>query len=622
MSFWIFGILAGILIGVADIFLLIREKRVGVCVHAVLRDGILSNLLALFLVKYVLGVANIFAPELHGNLYPLKYAAVVLAVGCALLLGRGFLTNVLHTVPQPPKYKAGAWVLRIFSALFFALGVAAFTGTIWGKSTFGNLAPDEMLISLLSPTTGTSDEVMVTLTEGPILQTAVLTALFCAFAFSARKITYCLHEKTVTVFSGLARRITCFVLALAVLAGGVTFGVQKFQLQKLYSAYADDSPFIEDHFADPNTTKLKFPKHKRNLIHIYLESMENTYYSKDLGGYMDENLMPDLAELSKEGYTFSHLPEGFGGPKWNTGGGWSVASMVNMSTGVPMKAPVAPNAYGTEGNFLPGATTIGDILKAEGYEQTVMFGADATFGGLSYFFHDHGDFRFLDWNGVKKEGWLPEDYSVWWGYEDTKLFEFAKKELTRLSETGKPFHFVMETADTHFPDGYLEPDAPTPYASQYANVIAYNQKQVVEFVRWIQAQPFYENTTIVLIGDHQSMDKKFFENVDPSYQRTCVNLILNPAPNVRNIPNKRLQNRQWANFDMFPTLLSSIGVEIPGDRLGIGTDLFSGKQTLFEEYGVDMVNSELEKGSRFYNEHILTGNNAGYTPYYDGKGKK
>ena len=153
-------------------------------------------------------------------------------------------------------------------------------------------------------------------------------------------------------------------------------------------------------------------------------------------------------------------------------------------------------------------------------------------------------------------------------------------------------------------------------------MIFHNQKQVVEFVRWIQAQPFYENTTIVLIGDHLSMDQKFFADIDPSYQRTCFNLILNPAPTVRHMPQKRMHNRQWASFDMFPTILSSIGVEIKGDHLGIGTDLFSGKQTLFEEYGVDFVNEELVKGSRFYNENILNGDNSGYTPQYSDKGKK
>ena len=48
-----------------------------------------------------------------------------------------------------------------------------------------------------------------------------------------------------------------------------------------------------------------------------------------------------------------------------------------------------------------------------------------------------------------------------------------------------------------------------------------------------------------------------------------------------------------------------MGVEIKGDRLGIGTNLFSGKETVFEKYGVDFVNRELEKKSQLYNEQIL-----------------
>ncbi len=602
---WICGILAGLCISAADIILFDQNKRVATCIHTVFRDTIFTNLAALGIAKFLLKLPAIFHPELHGPLYPLKYFALVFAVGLVVLFVHGIADGYLTFERQAPKHKVGAWFLRIFSALFFALGIAAFTGTLWGKDTFGELTPDQMLINLNSPVEGTSSEVMDTLFEGPVLATALLTAIFCLFAFSTRKIVYHRKEKGITVFPGLARRIISFVLALVILAGGVTFGVQKFQLQKLYAAYVNDSPYIEDNFADPEKVALKFPEKKRNLIHIYLESMENSYFSKELGGYMDDNLMPDLAELSKEGYNFSHLPEGFGGPPWTTGGHWSVASMVNMGTGLPMKVPVDGNAYGAPNNFLPGATALGDILKEQGYEQTVMFGADANFGGLNFYYQSHGDFNILDVNGVKQLGWLPQDYSVWWGYEDDKLYEFAKKELTRLYETGKPFHFAMETADTHFPDGYLTPGSPTPYESQYANVILYSQEQTVKFIRWIQQQPFYENTTIVLIGDHLSMDQKFFENFDPNYRRTTFNLILNPAPNVADIPEERLHNRQWANFDMFPTLLASIGVEIEGEHLGIGTNLFSGEQTLFERDGRDFVNEELENRSNFYNEHIL-----------------
>ena len=101
------------------------------------------------------------------------------------------------------------------------------------------------------------------------------------------------------------------------------------------------------------------------------------------------------------------------------------------------------------------------------------------------------------------------------------------------------------------------------------------------------------------------MDTDFFADFDPNYLRTQFNLILNPAPNVANTPAERFINRQYCNFDMFPTILASMGVEIKGDRLGIGTNLYSDTPTVFEEYGFDYVNNELEKKSDFMNNNIL-----------------
>ena len=599
---------AGLLVFAADTGLLLKRRTAGTVIHALFRDVIVSNLAALFLAQFVLRIENVFVPDLHGPWYPLKYFLLSLGTGIVLLFCKGVADNVLSYESTVPKRRARTWVLRIVCVLLFALGTAAFTGTIWSQNTFGELTPDQMLINLISPVEGTASDVMNTIFFGPVFQTVFLTTVFCLFAFSDRVLLYHRTEsKTTVLFPALARKIVSLVLALSVLCGGIAFGVRELQLGDLYTAYMDDSPYIEEHFADPREVQMTFPAQKRNLIHIYLESMENTYFSKELGGLMEENLMPELAELAKEGYSFSNRSEGFGGPPWTTGGHWSVASMVNMGTGLPMKVPVDGNSYGSSDNFLPGAVALGDILQEQGYEQAVMFGADATFGGLNFYFTSHGNFEILDYNKMKELGKIPEDYYVWWGYEDSKLFEFAKEELTALSETGKPFHFVMETANTHFPDGYLEPDAPTPYDSQYANVIAYSSYQTEQFVRWIQQQPFYENTTIVLIGDHLSMDQNFFKDLDSNYRRTTFNLILNPAPNVRDIPEERLYNRQWANFDMFPTLLSSIGVEIEGDRLGLGTDLFSGTPTRFEEDGISEVNEVLGQRSNFYNNTILLG---------------
>ena len=44
---------------------------------------------------------------------------------------------------------------------------------------------------------------------------------------------------------------------------------------------------------------------------------------------------------------------------------------------------------------------------------------------------------------------------------------------------------------------------------------------------------------------------------------------------------------------MFPTTLAAMNVKIPGDRLGMGTNLYSTEDTLAEKDGVDKINEEI-----------------------------
>lgn len=599
------GTIAAAIISAIEIFAFCRNRSAEKCIHTVIRNIFVINLISIGLLKYVFKYQHFLITDAYGTASFVKFFFLALIVGAVLLFISAFINRYFTFESETPKKKAGARFIKVFSVILFTLGALFYFGTVWGKGSYGDVSADQLLINLISPAGGAEDNVYIEGIEGPVFNIMLATSVFCLFVFSNFKIKYSLKQKTAIIFNDLVHRIISLVLALAVFVGGAVYGYQEFNLKQLYYAYFTDSDFIEINYADPRETKITFPEQKRNIIHIYLESMENSYLSKDLGGYMEMNLMPELTELSYEGVTFSDTSNRFGGPLTATGTQWSVASMVNMTTGLPMKVPAEPNAYGTADSFLPGAYTFGEILRDAGYEQTVMIGSDANFGGLTYFFTNHGEYKIMDYRYAIKNGLIPEDYKVWWGFEDDKLYEFAKDEITRLYETGKPFNFTMETADTHRPGGYLSENAPTPYDDHYANAIAYSSEQTVEFVKWIQQQPFYENTTVVLIGDHLSMDTDFFEDFDSNYKRTQFNLILNAAPEVADTKSDRFVNRQYANFDMFPTILASMGVEIKGDRLGIGTNLFSDKDTIFEEYGTDKVNMELEKKSDFYNEKIL-----------------
>ena len=121
---------------------------------------------------------------------------------------------------------------------------------------------------------------------------------------------------------------------------------------------------------------------------------------------------------------------------------------------------------------------------------------------------------------------------------------------------------------------------------------------IAEFISWIQEQDFYENTTIVLTEDHPTMQENFY-NIDNNYDRVVYNAFINSR--VLPVNNK---NRVFTTMDMFPTTLAALGVSIEGDRLGLGTNLFSSKKTIPEEIGLDNFNKELKKSSDYYYKYI------------------
>ena len=75
-----------------------------------------------------------------------------------------------------------------------------------------------------------------------------------------------------------------------------------------------------------------------------------------------------------------------------------------------------------------------------------------------------------------------------------------------------------------------------------------------------------------------------------------INSVVEPVNN---------KNRLFSTIDMYPTMLVAMGASIEGNRLGLGTNLFSDKKTIMEEIGFNELNNEVQKTSRFYDYTIL-----------------
>lgn len=372
------------------------------------------------------------------------------------------------------------------------------------------------------------------------------------------------------------------------------------------------SDFYEEKYVDPAGAKLTFPEKKRNVIYIFLESMEATYMDAEMAGV---DYIPELSKLAKDNISFAGGENGKTGGLSYEGSTWTAAAMVAQTSGVSMQVPLFANSFGTNNApFMPGIHSIGDILEKEGYNQTLLIGSYGGFACRDAYFNQHGNYDIIDTSSIFDEDYCEhaKDYWVWWGYEDAKLFDYAKAELLELAAEDKPFNFTMLTADTHFPNGYtcdlcVKDGKNLYHENQYANVLACSSKQVDEFVSWIKAQDFYEDTTIIIAGDHPTMDPDFLSDViEEDYVRGIYNCIINPADGVA---LEKGENRAFSTCDMFPTTLAAMGVKIEGDRLALGTNLFSDTPTLSEEYesegGFDALNRVVHQRSDYYDKHIL-----------------
>ena len=91
------------------------------------------------------------------------------------------------------------------------------------------------------------------------------------------------------------------------------------------------------------------------------------------------------------------------------------------------------------------------------------------------------------------------------------------------------------------------------------------------------------------------MDSDFCNNIDPNYTRGVYNVFINAPQNWDHI-----KWREGTTMDMFPTTLAALGATIDGNRLALGTNLFSGEPTLVEQQGVEQVNKGMRDNSLFY----------------------
>ena len=217
-------------------------------------------------------------------------------------------------------------------------------------------------------------------------------------------------------------------------------------------------------------------------------------------------------------------------------------------------------------------------------------GSDANFAATKGFFNSH-HIQMRDSKYFENNKMLQGEFGGAWGVKDSIVFHFAKDYLENYDEK-KPFALYILTADTHFPDGFVDPEVCPNLSSTYENSVTCADKIINDFVTWFKTSKYAKNTSLIILGDHLSMKQKFFPQ---DSKRAVYNAFINTNINLKN--KEITKNRSLSHFDITPMILESLGIHI--DAFGLGRNPLT-QRTLLENLGEDEFNENLRKPSRVY----------------------
>ncbi len=299
----------------------------------------------------------------------------------------------------------------------------------------------------------------------------------------------------------------------------------------------------------------------RNIIVILAESLQTFPMEHRLAG---QDITPALNELiNKETLYFSNFYEQVG---W---GNTSDSEFVVHNGFYPSTTTYSYQAY--EGNDF---YTLPMHLKKQGYSTMAFHGNDPDFWGRRDAYPDQGIDRFFS----------AEEYEmneiIGLGLSDYELF---KQSIPWLHETPEPFYGFYITVSCHhpfiLPEQYQWLDMPAEYddtyLGHYLQSVHYMDQQIGYFLDVLKEEGFYENSAIIIYGDHQGVDMR---NVE--IEELVSRFIRKPyeedemfrVPLIIHVPGSEINEEitiAGGQIDFFPTIANLVGDPLdPGAVLG------------------------------------------------------
>ena len=312
--------------------------------------------------------------------------------------------------------------------------------------------------------------------------------------------------------------------------------------------------------------KNKITSERPNLIYIYAESLEQTYFDEKLF----PGLVPNLKQLQAENIVFTNIDQ-------VVGDGFTIAGITTTQCGVPLFSSSGDNSMGGMEHFYEGAYSLGKFLASENFTLVYRGGASLEFAGKGKFYKTHG---FSDVKGREELMCYLKDPSnvSWWGLHDDSMFDIIYDKFIELSKRKVCFGIFTLTLDTHHPNGHFTRSCrEIKYqdgSNEILNAVACADHLISGFIRKIQSSEYGKNTVIVLTSDHLAM-RNGATSILKKGDRKNLFMIIDPRNKT-----PRVINKKGSMVDVAATVLYSLGYDTP---LGLGRNLQSDSQSLITE---------------------------------------
>jgi len=221
---------------------------------------------------------------------------------------------------------------------------------------------------------------------------------------------------------------------------------------------------------------------RTNVVQITVESLSAKYLAA-FGA--KAGLTPRLDALADEGILLTNL--------YATG-----TRTVRGMEALALSVPPTPGESIVKRPHNEGLFSIGPLFGARGYDVVFLYGGDAYFDNMAYFF-SHNGFRVVDRSSV------PADriaFANAWGASDEDLFGWVLDEADRAHAAGRPFyHFVMTTSNHRpftYPDGRID----IPSHTNRDGGVKYTDWAIGHFLDQARTRPWFADTIFAIVADH------------------------------------------------------------------------------------------------------------------------